>query len=277
MRPMRKTLPVVTAGAILLGISSYASAVLIGGLDVPNGPIFSVAQVYENVVTGVGQTLSGYGEVDSINGMAVNTLCSGCELTYRFTDYVVSSISATDIKFSGGTFTFYLGFGADNDFNAFTSGSSAADLAAATNGTVFLNLMGHAIDAAGNTFAGTGVNIGSATPSGTASGLADVNTSGTGIANAYFDTNTVPALFGSGNADILLTSSFNGLFPPHPAECTQGQGPSCVSGNADFRGSVNDVSAFPSPVPEPATIALVAGALLALCARRRQFQLRQRV
>ena len=78
MSPMRKTLPVVTAGAILLGISSYASAALIGGLDVPDGSIFSVAQVYENVVTGVGQTLSGYGEVDSINGMAVSTLCSGC-------------------------------------------------------------------------------------------------------------------------------------------------------------------------------------------------------
>ena len=259
---MKKTLGAMAASAFLLGASGHALAVDIGGLDVPLGAIFSVAQVYENVVTAVGDELSGYGEVDSINGVAVNLLCAGCELTYRFTDYMVSSISATSITFTGGVVTFYLGFGADNDFNVFTSGSSAADLAAATNGAVFLNLMGHDIDAAGNTFAGTGLNIGTTTPSGTGSGLADVDTSGTGMANAFFNTNTVPALFGGGNADFLLTSSFSGLFPPHPGECPGG--PSCVSGSADFRGV--------AVIPEPETYALMLAGLgvMAYVARRRK-------
>ena len=256
-----KTLAV---SSVLLGATSFANAVDIGGINIPTGPVFAVAQVYENVVTSVGQVLSGYGEVDSINGQAVGSLCANCELTYRFTNYVVSSISPTEIRFSGGAVSFYLGFGANNDFNPFTSGSSAADLTAATNGTLFLSLRGHSVDAAGNTFIGTGLNIGTVTPSGTGSGLADVDTNAGGIANAFFNTNSVPALFG-GPADFLLTSSFSGLFPPHPAECTQGQGASCVSGSADFRGTL-------APIPEPETYALMLAGLGAIgfMAKRRR-------
>lgn len=262
---MRAVIQAVAASAALMGVSPYANAVDIGGLNVPIGPVFAVGQIYENAVTAVGQTLSGYGEVDSISGQAVNTLCTNCELTYRFSDYVVSSITSSEVRFTGGTVNFYLGFGADNDFNVFTSGSSAADLAAATNGTLFLSLMGHAVDAAGNTFIGTGINIGTVTPSGSGSGLADVNTATAGIANAFFDTNAVPAVFG-GPADFLLTSSFSGLFPPHPGECTQGQGPSCISGSADFRGNVV------ANIPEPETYALMLAGLgvVGFVARRRR-------
>lgn len=266
MRPMRKTLPVVVAGAILLGISSYASAVLIGGLDVPNGPTFSVSQVYENVPTTVGDTLTGYGEVDSINSIPISSLCTNCELTYQFGGYTVSSVSATGITFSGGWYKFYLGFGADNDFTTANAGGSAGDLAEATNGTLFLVLMGHAVDAAGNTLSWTGTNIGTATPTGVGTGLADVDTAGGGVANPFFDTNSIVALFG-GPADFQIGSSFSALNPVYPAECPGGQ--ACLRGSANFTGFVTDVTA---PVPEPATMALVAVALLALCARRRQFE-----
>jgi hypothetical protein len=239
-----------------------AATVNIGGLNVDTGPIFSVASIYENVVTGVGDTLTGVGEVTQINGVALSSLCSGCELTYQFGGYTVTSLTPTDIKFSGGWVNFYLGFGADNDMNPFTSGSSAADLAAATNGSLFLTLVGHAIDAAGNTFAGTGTNINTSSPVGFGAGLADVNMAGGGLANKYFDTNGIPATFGSGNADFQLGSSFSALQVPHPGECPDGA--ECVAGSADFRGV--------AAIPEPQTYALMLAGLsvVGFVARRRR-------
>lgn len=259
-----------------LGIALFASAMVAAtpaaavdllGLDVPEGPVFSVAQFYANTPVAVGSTFSGYGEVDSINSVAIGSLCAGCELTYRFTDYVVSSISATEIRFTGGILNFYLGFGADNDFTTLNAGGSAGDLAEATNGILFLTLAGHAIDAAGNTLVGTGVNIGTVTPTGFASGLFDVTG---GAASAFFNTNGVPALFGGGNADFQFGSSFSGLFPVYPSECPGGL--ACVRGSADFVG-VGSGSSIGVGIPEPATWGMMLLGFLGMGAvmrRRRQ-------
>jgi len=262
------------AAAALVGAAGCATAatVNVGGLALDTGTSFAVASIYENVVAKVGDTLAGVGEVTQINGVAVGSLCAGCELTYSFAGYKVSSISATDISFSGGYINFYLGSGAANDFNPFGSSGSAADFAAATNGSLFLTLAGHAVDAAGNTFTGTGKNIGTTTPVGFGAGLADVdwtgmangNTAGAGaLANAYFDTNGVLAAFG-GNADLQLGSSFSSLLLPHPAECPGGT--MCVAGSADFRGTVA------APIPEPSTYALMLAGLgvFGFVARRRR-------
>src|SRR5688572_21153966 len=172
------------AAAVLLSAASYASAatVNIGGLNVSVGPVFAVTSIYENFVDSVGDELTGVGEVTQINGMNISELCAGCELTYQFGGYTVTSLTATDITFTGGWVNFYLGFGADNDFNPFASANSAADLAAATNGTEFLNLVGHDVDAAGNTFNGTGTNLNSTAAVGFGAGLADVDLAGAGIA-----------------------------------------------------------------------------------------------
>ena len=259
----------VLASAIVLGAASNAMAIDVGGLTLSAGPHFEVASIYENNITAVGQTLAGVGEVTQINGVSVSSLCAGCELTYRFGGYTVTSLSATNITFSGGWINFYLGFGASNDFDPFTSSGSAADLAAATNGTLFLTLAGHAIDAAGNTFAGTGLGFGGATPEGFGTGLADVdttgakfgNTAGAGaLANAVFNSNGISALFG-GPADMQLGSSFSSVLLPHPNECPSGT--ECLAGSADLRGLL---------VPEPETYALMlAGlAVVAFVARRRK-------
>jgi hypothetical protein len=253
------------AAAVLGGVGSIASAapVNIGGLNLETGPIFLVSSVYENVVTAVGDTLSGVGEITQINGEAVGDLCAGCELTFVFGGYTVTSLTPTDITFTGGTATFYLGFGADNDFNPFASGGSAADLAAASNGVTFLNLVGHDVDALGNTFLGGGVNLGTAAAFGRGLGLADVDLSGTGIANTYFDTNGVQADFGGGNADLGIGSVFGSVTPPHTGECTTGSGPECLAGSANFQGNV---------IPEPETYALMLAGLgvIGYVSRRRR-------
>ncbi len=260
---MRKAVLAVAAGVALLGSSGAALAVDIGGLDVPVGGNFAVGQVYENVVTSVGDVLAGYGKVDSINSFAVGSLCTGCELTYRFSGYTVTSISPTEVKFSGGVIQFYLGFGADNNFNTGNAGGSAGDLLEATDGTLFLTLTGHAIDAAGNTFVGTGLNIGSTSPIGFGTGLADVDMAAGGIANSFFDTNGIAALFGGGNADFQLGSSFSGLNQVYPGECPGGA--ACVRGSADFTANV-------AAIPEPGTYAMMFAGLgvIGLLARRRR-------
>jgi hypothetical protein len=259
---MRKTLRIVTAAGTLLlaSAASQAGFVNIGGLNVPVGGSFSVGQIYENVPTHVGDTLAGYGKVDSINSIAVGSLCTDCELTYQFGGYTVASLTPTEIRFKGGWIKFFLGFGTNNDFSTGNAGGSAGDLAEATNGTLFLALKGHAVDAAGNTFIGTGSNIGTLTPTGFGTGLADVDLASAGIANAFFDTNSILAAFG-GPADFEIGSSFSGLHPVYPRECPGGA--ACLRGSADLTATV---------VPEPASTALVLTALgaLALSAKRRK-------
>ena len=101
---MKQTLFAIAAGAVLLGSSGVASAVDIGGINIPVGPIFAVAQIYENVVTAQNQVLTGYGKVDSINGKPVGDYCNNnCELTYTFGSYVVTSITPTQITVCGNT------------------------------------------------------------------------------------------------------------------------------------------------------------------------------
>jgi PEP-CTERM motif len=254
----------IVAAAALSGFAGTASAQFnVGGLELDEGPIFEVASIYENVVTGVGQTLRGFGEVTQINGVQIGELCGGCELTFRFDDYVVTSLAPEAITFSGGVVDFYLGFGANNDFNPLASASSAVDLAAATNGSLFLSLAGHVIDAAGNTFAGTGNNIGGVNAAGNGAGLADVTG---GLAAAFFNTNSVASSFG-GMADVQLGSSFSNVFLPHPDECGGDgatTGPACLTGSADFRGVI-------APIPEPSTYALMLAGLgvMGFLARRR--------
>ncbi len=258
---MKKFIKLAAAVSAALA-TQYASAGAVtlygdgGSINMPGTPSFQVASVYENAVNAVGQELKGYGEITQINGANIGTLCNGCELTFTFDSYIVNSISSTEATFTGGKVNVYLGFGGNNDLNPFTSASSAADVAAASNGALFLTLTGHAIDGSGNTLASTvfsGDLLGLAFTF-FGGGLWDVDMAGAGLANANFNTDSVLAAFG-GNADFAFDTSGRTSGVPHPGECTQLAGASCVAGSADIRGAV---------IPEPGTLALAGLGLMGL-------------
>ncbi|MCC6534639.1 MAG: PEP-CTERM sorting domain-containing protein [Burkholderiales bacterium] len=243
MRKRRTKL--LAAGSVLLAAAtSQALAVDVGGVDIPLGITFSAGQIYTNVPVVFGDALTGYGKIDSINSIATGDLCGGCELTYVFDGYTLDSADATGFYFDGGSVRVYMGVGATKDFSTRDAGSSVADdVAEASNGTLWLTLKGHAINAAGNTFRSQGEDVGTPSFTGHGFGLLDVDTGAGGVANAVFDSNGVVAAHGGGNADFIIGSSFNGLAPPYP---------DTLAGSMDLTTTA---------VPEPETYALMLSAL----------------
>lgn len=250
----RRSLKMLAAGSLLAAAAGQASAINIGGLEIPLGATFSAGQIYTNIPTTIGGELTGYGKIDSFNSEAVGDLCTNCELTYVFDGYMLNSITAAGANFTGGSVRVYMGTGATKDFTTNNAGSSVADdMAEASNGTLWLTLTGHSIDASGNTFRSTGNNVGTTAFTGHGAGLLDVAAGG-GTATAFFDSNGVPATFGGGAADFYIGSSFNGVAPPYP---------DTLRGSMDLNTTA---------VPEPETYALMLSALgiIGFVVRRRR-------
>lgn len=271
MTTRRNMLAGVAVAAALLGAPVAASASLvIDGITIPEGAVFKSATIWEDVVLAEGDLLQGVGRINTIediDGNIVWTTSLVRELTFVFQNYLVERITPlgggeTEIRFSGGTATFY----SDPNPNLNVSSDAATAFATASDGVEWLNLVG----------AGDGINFTVATDfsgadvpitlisviqtgpdglgdinAGTGAGFLDVDLAGLGSANSAFDTNT----FANGT-DMLLNSNFS----------TEG-----ASSAFPLRGTA-DFNAVAVAVPEPATIGVLGLGLIALglYGRRRQ-------
>jgi hypothetical protein len=278
-----------TAACALMSVAgaSGANAITIAGVTFDAGFDIKVANLFENIITGNGQTLSGYGEVSSINGRNAfefdgTGFCQGgCELTYVFGGFTSKNFNAGTgkVEFDGGWINFYVD--STPDFNS--NNTTANNKIRAGDGTLWLTLAGHPSKdlISGDTAVifGSGVNLGTGNDNGTGVGQLDVdltgllngNTAGAGAAaNGNFDTNGLDDNLG-GKADFNLDSSFgNQVLPPalntecHAAPPGSLLDPNhtCLAGSATLRGLA---------VPEPMTLGILGVSLLGLgIARRRK-------
>jgi len=268
-------------------VASTAASALpvfnVDGIGLGYNNVLQTTTIYENVVTAPGQHISGIGFVDSIKDTASGGLgCSGpgniCfqptatrELTFTF-DYFVEKIQATSpttglIWASGGVVKFYSD--STPDFTQ-ASGSQATDFANASNGSLWLNLVGGptgivcditcvhpgAQVVLAGTFDITGSDL-ATVHNGNGSGFLNVLS---GTAAAWFNTNTQPS-----GQDLQLGTDFSQSGNPGSTDFP-------IEGSADVNGCVRDPTGAitticqPVRVPEPDSLLLFGTALASLAA-----------
>lgn len=198
----KKSIGAALACALALGAwsgSTLATPTSVAGVWIdPSSPLDLNVQALnfrESAVSAVGDVLTGYGVIGSINGTNPSTFCPGCDLNFTF-QYTVSNISGNQVVFDLGTINFFV----DN-----TSSFNVLNPASAGVGTPWLTLSGQTAPFAG--FAALGqlyaTIVGPVSNPGFGSsgfGLLDATA---GPAMFFTDTNTQD--FG---ADFSLASSF---------------------------------------------------------------------
>ncbi|WP_329743181.1 PEP-CTERM sorting domain-containing protein [Dyella sp. A6] len=240
--------------------SSFASPVTVDGVTWnTSNPLDLTIQsinLRESSVSKVGDTLTGYGQIGSINGN--NNFCSNCDLTFTFS-YTVHSISGNAIVFDGGSFQFYV---------SSPGGYNVLDPSTAMNGTEWLTLSGHSFynpsfGSTGDLFATVTGTV--ADPLSGSNGYGLLDASG-GAASPYLNTNSISDGHG-GFADFSLNSSFQ-YFPAGGCTSVSTDPNSLcyypIEGNGSLVGK--------SSVPEPAGAGMLGLGLgfLAFAMRRRR-------
>ncbi|MFC5583237.1 PEP-CTERM sorting domain-containing protein [Rhodanobacter terrae] len=203
-----KRIVVALACALALGAwsgSTLATPVTVGGItwDPASGADLTVQALNfrESSVAAVGNILTGYGQIGSINGST--TFCTSCDLTFTF-QYTLSAIEGTALNpkvvFDAGSLNFYVApAGSFNTENPTTAGI----------GTPWLTLSGHTAPFSGFTAVGqlySNINGAVSAPGQLSGGFGLVDATG-GPAAHFMDTNSQPD-----GADFSLSSAFS-TFP----------------------------------------------------------------
>lgn len=258
------------AAALAMSMTAQAGDINVGGViwD-PDSPFDAEIKtdLLEKAIANVGDMLEGIGQVSKLN--ALNNFCPSCELTFEFGGFelqsaVFNAISGeTDLRFSDGWVNFYV-----QDINAvdFSSYGLGLDKSAATDGDLWLSLVGHNNTASilggplGTLF-GSAAFFGTGGDDGQGSGLMDVINDDMialngalvkGLANNNFDTDTKTDYIG-GTADFNFSSSFQPLGFVTPDGYA-------LTGTAELKGD---------SIPEPSTVALLGLGLLGFAAARK--------
>jgi hypothetical protein len=252
------------AAVTALGTSAALAGPTVLGVTLPDQFYFDTTTSYETLVTAQSPGLSGVFQVNNIRDQNTSVISwnngdNGAFLTGYFTGFTLASVTpgatATTLRFTGGTLSYYR-----NNSNTFTnsSGTVAGDIAAASAGTLWLQLTPEVTDAAGTTLSITLNGLNPTTTSFTSSNafaLADVSG---GAAAPFLDSNAFPNLFTGGLADIVFSGS-----------ATQSSAGAC---GADFQvcGSNNASALVATPVPEPVTLSIFGAGLVGAAALRRR-------